>query len=77
MAAQQCSKLKYSNFSWPFSTKNSHTLIDSSGIFAFSGVILVLSPCESEAGMKSFPLVPHMSQLSSYFLRGFAWRFPS
>ena len=47
------------------------------GSSLFSGVILVLSPCESEAGMKSFPLVPHMSQLSSYFLHGFAWRFPS
>ena len=53
------------------------TLIDSSGIFAFFfSVIFVLSPCESETGTKSFPFAPHMSQLSSHFLRGFVWHFP-
>ena len=70
-------KIQVFEFSWLFSGKNSHTLIDSSGIFAFSDVVLVLSPYESEVGMKNFPLVPHMSQLSSHFLRGFAWHFPS
>ena len=59
-------KIQVFEFSWPFSGKNSHTLIDSSGIFVFSDVILVLSPCESEVGMKNFPLVPHMSQLSLF-----------